>query len=127
MKFVVVGCGSMGKRRIRLLKKISSDFQIVAVDSNKERQNKVRDEFSIQTFDSLKKVSEEFTPDCAVISTSPLSHAALIEECLRNGCHVFSELNLIADKYKNNIELAKKIIKFFLCLQHFFTEKRFAI
>lgn len=52
MKFVVVGCGSMGKRRIRLLKKISSDFQIVAVDSNKERQNKVRDEFSIQTFDS---------------------------------------------------------------------------
>lgn len=108
MKFVVIGCGSMGKRRIRLLKKISSDFQIVAVDSNKERQNKVKDEFSIQTFDSLEKVFEEFAPDCAVISTSPLSHAALIEECLINGCHVFTELNLIADKYKNNIELAKK-------------------
>ena len=107
MKFVVVGCGSMGRRRIRLLKNISSAFQIVAVDSNKERQNKVRNEFAIETFDSLEFVFDCFTPDCAVISTSPLSHSSLIESCLNHNCHVFTELNLVSDNYKNNIALAK--------------------
>lgn len=108
MKFVVVGCGSMGQRRIRLLKKISPDFLLVAVDSNKERQNKVRDEFSIETFDSLDSVFEVFEPDCAVISTSPLTHANLIETCLNHNCHVFSELNLVPYKYDSNIKLAKE-------------------
>ena len=107
MKFVVVGCGSMGRRRIRLLKKISSAFQIVAVDSNKERQNKVRIEFAIETFDSLESAFDIFTPDCAVISTSPLSHSSLIESCLNHNCHVFTELNLVSDNYKNNIALAE--------------------
>lgn len=108
MKFVVVGCGSMGRRRIRLLKKISSAFQIVAVDSNKERQNKVRIEFAIETFDSLESAFDIFTPDCAVISTSPLSHSSLIESCLNHNCHVFTELNLVSDNYKNNIALAEE-------------------
>lgn len=108
MKFVVVGCGSMGRRRIRLLKKISSAFQIVAVDCNKERQGEVRSEFSIEIFDSLDAVFDCFTPDCAVISTSPLSHASLIESCLKHNCHVFSELNLVPDNYKNNMALAEK-------------------
>lgn len=107
MKFVVVGCGSMGRRRIRLLKKISSAFQIVAVDSNKERQNKVRKEFAIETFDSIESVFDCFTPDCAVISTPPLSHSSLIESCLNHNCHVFTELNLVSDNYKNNIALAE--------------------
>lgn len=108
MKFVVVGCGSMGRRRIRLLKKISSDFQMVAVDSNKDRQNKVREEFEIETYDSLEHVFDSFNPDCAVISTSPLSHSALIESCLKHDCHVFTELNLVPDNYKNNMELAEQ-------------------
>lgn len=108
MKFVVVGCGSMGQRRLRLLKKISPDFLIVAVDSNKERQSNVRDEFSIDTFDSLESVFDVFDPDCAVISTSPLTHANLIESCLNHDCHVFSELNLVPYKYDSNIKLAKE-------------------
>ena len=107
MKFTVVGCGSMGRRRIRLLKKISSTFQIVAVDSNRDRQNKVRKEFEIETFSSLDEAFDSFSPDCAVISTSPLSHHMLIESCLKHNCHVFTELNLVPDNYKNIIELAK--------------------
>ncbi|WP_202108283.1 Gfo/Idh/MocA family protein [Succinivibrio dextrinosolvens] len=108
MKFVVIGCGSMGQRRIRLLKKISPDFQIAAVDDNKERQSNVIDDFSLNSFDTLESVFEDFVPDCAVISTSPLSHANLIEVCLDHNCHVFSELNLVPNKYKSNIYLAKE-------------------
>lgn len=108
MKFVVIGCGSMGQRRLRLLKKISPDFQIAAIDGNKGRQSQVIDAFSLKNFDTLESVFEDFVPDCAVISTSPLSHAKLIEDCLNHNCHVFSELNLVPDKYRSNIDLAKE-------------------
>lgn len=107
MKFVVVGCGSMGRRRIRLLKKISSSFEIIAVDCDKERQKAVRQDFDIETYDDLDYVFNYFSPDCAVISSSPLTHARIIESCLKHDCHVFSELNLLSDNYLNNIELAK--------------------
>ena len=47
-------------------------------------------------------------PDAAVISTSPLSHAAIIKECLQNNFHVFTEINLVADGYAENMALAKE-------------------
>jgi hypothetical protein len=41
-----------------------------------------------------------------VISTSPLSHAAIINKALKASCHVFTELNLVDDMYEENIRLA---------------------
>lgn len=108
MNIVVVGLGSMGRRRIRLLKMISEDFNIIGIDSKQERRNRAEKELSIVTRDNLCDVLEEVHPDCAIVSTSPLAHADIIEMCLQANCHVFTELNLVADKYDSNINLAKK-------------------
>lgn len=107
MKIVVVGLGSMGRRRIRLLKNISADFLILGVDGREDRRKQAEEELSIKTYADLEKVLIEEIPDCAVISTSPLSHADIIELCLNNNCHIFTELNLINKKYKSNTILAK--------------------
>ena len=43
-----------------------------------------------------------------MISTSPLSHASIIRECLNKGLNVFTELNLVTDGYDEIISLAKE-------------------
>ncbi|WP_295916179.1 Gfo/Idh/MocA family oxidoreductase [uncultured Anaerovibrio sp.] len=108
MKIMVVGLGSMGRRRVRLLKQISVDFEIVGVDSNLDRQKQAKEELGIGTQSDLEKTLVDFKPECAVVSTSPLSHAAIIENCLKHGCHIFTELNLVSDKYEENMLLAKE-------------------
>jgi predicted dehydrogenase len=108
MKFVVVGLGSMGRRRIRLLKQISSEYEIVGVDNNAERCKQAEEELSIKTDSELDKVLVDDSIDGVIISTSPLSHAAIIKKALLSDCNVFTELNLVADKYQENISLAKE-------------------
>ncbi|MBR1697186.1 MAG: Gfo/Idh/MocA family oxidoreductase [Anaerovibrio sp.] len=107
MNIIVVGLGSMGRRRIRLLKQINKDFNIAGVDSREDRCSKAVAEFVIRTFTDLQEAMSEMNPQCAVVSTSPLSHAGIIETCLQHNCNVFTELNLVKDKYASNIRLAQ--------------------
>lgn len=106
MKVLVVGLGSMGKRRIRLLKRIKSNLVIIGVDNNKERAECVRKEYKIEVCTSIESAIEKYRTECAIISTAPTSHAVIIQTCLENGMHVFTELNLISDKYIENMKLA---------------------
>ena len=114
MNIVVIGLGSMGKRRIRLLKQYIEnegtevkDWKIIGVDSNKERCNESVGLYGITAYTSIKAALEAETVDCAVISTSPHTHAGIIKECLENNLHVFTEINLLADGYEENIALSK--------------------
>lgn len=105
MKVVVVGLGSMGKRRIRLIRQLDSSIEICGIDSSRERRVQAEEEFGITTLESLGLIEQD-AYECAFISTSPLSHSALICECLQKNMHVFTEINLVADGYDTNIELA---------------------
>lgn len=108
LNIVVIGLGSMGKRRIRLLKDINKCITIYGVDKNKERCKEVCSEYNINTYTNLKEVlyNPNIMLDAAVVSTSPLSHSVIISECLTAGLHVFTELNLDSSNYKENINLA---------------------
>lgn len=108
MKVVVIGLGSMGKRRIRLIKKIDESIEICGVDGNLERCNAASELYGIKTYTSIAEVNSKDEISCAFVCTSPLSHADIIQECLLNYWHVFTELNLVTDKYEENIALAKK-------------------
>lgn len=108
MKFVVVGLGSMGKRRIRLLKKINSIIEIIGVDCNENRCISTKVEFNIETNQNLSETLESYKPDAVIVSTSPLSHSSIIKICLEYKCHVFTELNLVNDGYEENISLSKR-------------------
>lgn len=98
MKLLVIGLGSMGKRRIRLLKEISDEFYIAGVDSNSIRAAEIRDNLEIITYTSLEDALVE-KYDCAVISTSPLTHSSIIKRLLPYDFYIFTELNLVQDDY----------------------------
>lgn len=108
MKFLVVGLGSMGRRRIRLLKKIAPQSVVIGVDSSEKRCKETGEEYSIITSNNLNDSLEEYKPECVIVSTSPLSHANIIRTCLEAKCNVFSEINLVSDGYDENIALAEK-------------------
>lgn len=107
MNIVVIGLGSMGRRRIRLIKKYDSSFKIIGIDLNIERRTRCEIEYSILTYQTLSDVPLDFGLNCAFICTSPLSHNEIISNCLKYGLHVFTELNLVDDGYEANCELAR--------------------
>ena len=107
MKIIVIGLGSMGKRRIRLLKE-HQDIEIYGIDSNQERCNEVTEKFGAKCFGSISDAVKNEKINCAFVCTSPLSHSAIINECLKNNLHIFTEINLVSDGYDENIQLAKE-------------------
>jgi predicted dehydrogenase len=108
VKIVVVGLGSMGRRRIRLLKKIDCSLEIMGIDNQEIRCQQAEKEFNIETKDSLEDALTLFKPECVIISTSPLTHSEIINKCLKCNCNIFTELNLVSDGYKENIKLANE-------------------
>lgn len=108
MRVVVIGLGSMGKRRIRLIKKYDKNIKIIGIDNNEERRTSCTKEYKIETYNNLAELSVRNKVDSAFICTSPLSHSEIITECLELGMHVFTELNLVDDGYEKNMKLAKE-------------------
>ncbi|MBS4959046.1 MAG: Gfo/Idh/MocA family oxidoreductase [Clostridium sp.] len=124
MKIVVIGLGSMGKRRLKLLKGEYKDIDIIGVDLDRKRRESVEENFGINTYDSLELAVNEERPDAAVISTSPLSHSNIILKCLDLGLHVFTEINLVKDKYEEIINKAKeKKLEIFLSSTQLYREE----
>lgn len=108
MNIVVIGLGSMGKRRIRLIREMYADVQIYGVDAQEERRKECKDFFQIEIYRSLEECLREHSPEAAFVCTPPLSHAGITKECLLQGMHVFSEINLVMNGYEENIALSKQ-------------------
>jgi predicted dehydrogenase len=108
MNVTVFGLGSMGKRRIRLLLENFPGISICAIDQNMDRCTTVGQEFHIAAYTSIQEAFSREKADYVFVCSSPLSHAEIISNCLKSNMHVFTELNLVADGYQDNINLAKK-------------------
>lgn len=117
MRFVVVGLGSMGKRRIRFLKEYikgievpqgSDTWEICGVDDREDRRQEAEHLLGIVTEKTLEEAIHYFKPDAALVCTAPLSHAGIISKCLSAKLHVFSEINLVSDGYTQNLYLAEE-------------------
>lgn len=115
MKVIVVGLGSMGKRRIRLIQNLNPRIEIIGVDSNPERVEAVQKETGIECVASISEAFKERKINAAFVCTSPLSHGAIVYELLEYGVDIFTEINLISDWYKKALDMAKrKNVKMFL-------------
>ena len=106
MKALIVGLGSMGKRRIRLLKGIDPTVEIIGVDMTEERRNQV-EEMGHKTYTSISEAAKE-NPDVAFVCTAPVAHYVIIKELLENKINTFTELNLVKDGYEELMNLAKE-------------------
>ncbi len=116
MKVAVVGLGSMGQRRTRLIKQYDSSIEVFGIDTMPERCAECQEKYGMKTFASIPDlVAAEPEVSCIFISTGPLSHNPIIKECIKYGLHVFTEINLVADGYEENIAAAReKGVKLFL-------------
>ena len=107
MKLLIVGLGSMGKRRARLAKGIDPDIQIFGVDSNEERRAEARS-LGITAFESISTALNAGQYDAGLVCTAPITHSGIINALLRGGLPVFTELNLVTDGYAQNLSLAEE-------------------
>lgn len=107
MNIIVIGLGSMGKRRIRLMSE-HKDVELFGIDSQESRCEEVKNNFGITCYNSIDEACNAQNIDAAIISTSPLSHSSIIKDCLEHNLHVFTEINLVQDGYNENIALAKE-------------------
>ncbi len=110
MKALIVGLGSMGKRRARLLRELNVD--VIGVDSNPQRLHDASN-MLCASFDNLDMAIHNGA-DVAFVCTSPLSHHEIAKKLLTSGIHVFTELNLVNQGYEelNTIAKQKKLIVF---------------
>lgn len=106
MKLLIVGLGSMGKRRARLAKGMDASIALCGVDLAESRRAEAQG-LGIAAYDSIAGAVAAEAPDAALVCTAPLTHAAIIGELLDAGLPVFTELNLVADGYEENIAKAK--------------------
>lgn len=73
MKFLVMGCGSIGRRHIRNLSALSAG-DIIAYDVSQERLADVAREYNINTYDSLGDALAQ-KPDSHHLYTDEFAHS----------------------------------------------------
>lgn len=109
MKLLVIGLGSMGKRRIRLLKKYSADkIEVIGLDKSPERRKEIEQLHNIKTYSNIDEAIDNEKPNGSLICTSPISHADIILSCLNKKIHVFTEINLVSHKYLEIMDTAAR-------------------
>lgn len=108
MKIGIVGLGSMGKRRLRLIQAVSPNASICGIDTNKTRCEEVSNDFNIETFSSLEMAKSSFELDTVFICTSPITHEFLISQSLELECNIFTEINLLNSYYPKVQKKAKE-------------------
>lgn len=112
MKAVVIGLGSMGKRRIRHMQSLNSSMDVIGVDSSEVARESARDELGIDVVSSLEHALKSGV-DCAFVCTSPLSHASIVRSLAELSIPTFTELNLVSNGYEY-FESREKECKLFL-------------
>lgn len=105
MKFLQVGLGSMGKRRIRCLKFLG-EKDIIAYDPREDRRKEVEEKYSIKVFNDFSEAMNS-DPDVLIISTPPDSHMYYALNAAKSGKHFFTEASVLSDGYLDLIELIK--------------------
>ena len=107
MDFLIVGLGSMGKRRARLLRGIAPQAGIFGVDAAPARREEAKT-LGIPAYESIDAAVADRRFDAALVCTAPLAHAAIIGQLLDAGLSVFTELNLVPDGYRENMQKAQR-------------------
>jgi predicted dehydrogenase len=106
---VVIGLGSMGRRRIRLMKTFADAPRIVGVNRDPVRRAEAGRELGIETFATLEEATAAARPQVALVCTAPQLHGPVVLDCLERGLDVFMELNLLSGWYAEAVEKARTL------------------
>jgi len=119
MKFLIVGLGSMGKRRIRNLQYLKAG-EIVGFDLREDRREEAEKKYGIRTFGDFEKAMAE-KPDALIISTPPDLHMKYATIAARRNKHFFTEASVVDEGMDELIDLIKdkKIVAAPSCTMRF--------
>lgn len=98
MNILIVGLGSMGKRRARLIRQVRPEAALAGVDFAPARRTEAQG-LGITPYESIGAAVAAQPFDAAFVCTAPLTHAGIIDTLLDAGLPVFTELNLVDDGY----------------------------
>lgn len=121
MKFLVIGCGSIGKRHIRNLKNLSV-HDIIANDIREDRLEEVKKAYGLRTYIDIEEALKQ-EPDAALITTPTSLHLQQALTVSKRGCHLFIEkpLSHTLDGINEFIEIVtqKKLVVLVGCNMRF--------
>lgn len=95
MKILVLGLGSMGKRRVRNLQRIGG-VELGGFDIRPDRRAEAASRYGLRTHESLAQALED-NYDAVIISLPPDLHPAAAQECARRGKPTFMEASVVLD------------------------------
>jgi len=93
MKFLIVGLGSMGKRRIRNLQYLKAG-KIIGFDTREDRAKDAEEKYNIQAFTDFEEAMGQ-NPDALIISTPPDLHVKYALAAAKNNKHFFTEASVV--------------------------------
>lgn len=106
MKYLIIGLGSMGKRRVRNLQALGIK-NIAGFDTREDRRKEANERYGIPIFDNLDEAMQVFAPDVFVISTPPDLHMHYAYFAFEHSISCFIEASVTdADKIQ---KLAEKV------------------
>ena len=98
MKVLVIGLGSMGKRRIRCLLTLGVE-EIIGFDIREDRRKEASSLYGIKTSENLLMLDLK-TFDAFIISTPPDRHTEYVKMAIDNQKPVFIEASVILEEVK---------------------------
>ena len=105
MNILVIGLGSMGKRRIRCLKSLGHD-NIIGFDVRADRRDEVKVKYGIEVTSDIS-TGAQYNIDTIVISTPPDKHNECIKFAVENRKPAFVEASVLLEGLEELNTLAK--------------------
>ncbi len=94
MKIVVIGLGSMGKRRIRCLQALGV-HDITGVDLREDRRTEAQGKYGVAVQEAMAEVLASGRFDAAVISLPPKAHVIAMRLCIQHAVPFFVEASVV--------------------------------
>lgn len=94
MKFLVIGLGSMGKRRVRCLHALGYK-DVAGFDLREDRRDETMQKYGVKTYGDILLALTDFNPDAFIISVPPHIHHEYIKLAIRNQKHFFVEASVV--------------------------------
>jgi predicted dehydrogenase len=104
VRFLVVGCGSIGKRHIGNLLHLAAG-EVIAMDLDAARREETAGRMRIEVLDDLDRALDR-DPEVVLVATPPSTHLDVALRAALRGCHLFVEKPL-ADRIDGLDELER--------------------
>lgn len=106
MKALIIGLGSMGKRRIRNLQFLKVD-EVIGFDPREERREEAQSRYGVKTFGDFESALQS-GPDVLIISTPPDLHMPYMLKAANARKPFFCEASVVDDGLDELIRLCEK-------------------